>query len=111
VNGMAKKIEDLEAMVKFVVKQQNPDLEEDDINNMMTRALTKESCGAKLHSSASTYDPHYEQVYITKNCLLDFKKYFQVTHEIAFICNVGKVFVKDIVSFLGFFLLFFFFFF
>ena len=64
VTGMTKKIEVLEEMVKFVVKQQNPDLEEDDINNMMTRVLTEESSGVGLYSSASTHDPHYEQVYI-----------------------------------------------
>jgi len=58
---------------------------------MMTRVLTKESGGVGLHSSASTHDPHYEQVYIIENCLLDFEKCFQVTHEIALICNVGGV--------------------
>jgi len=70
-------------MVKFVVKQQNPDLEEDDINKMMTRVLIKESSGVGLHSSASTHDPHYEQVYIIENCLFGFEKCFQVTHEIG----------------------------
>ena len=74
-----------------MVKQQNPDLEEDDINNKMTRVLTKESNGVGLHSSASTHDPHYEQVYIIENYLLEFEKCFGVTHEIALICNVGKV--------------------
>jgi len=42
---MVKKIENLEAMIKFVVKQQNLDSVEDDINNMMTHVLTKESSG------------------------------------------------------------------
>ena len=96
VSGMTKKIEILEEMVKFVVKQQNPYLEEDDINNMMTRVLTKESSGVGLHSSASTHDPHYEQVYIIENCLLDFEKCFQVTHEIALICNVGGVHLEAV---------------
>jgi len=76
MSGMAKKIEDLETMVKFVVKQKHPYLKEDDINNMMTRVLTKESSGVRLHSSASTHDPHYEQVYIIENCLLGFEKCF-----------------------------------
>jgi len=102
VTGMTKKIEVLEEMVKFVVKQQNPDLEEDDINNMMTRVLTEESSGVGLYSSASTHDPHYEQVYIIENCLLDFEKYFQVTHEIALICNVGGVHLEVIVLSLSF---------
>jgi len=58
-------MQDLEAMVKLVVKQQNPDLDEEDINNMMTRILSKESSVVGLHSSASTHDL-YEQVYILK---------------------------------------------
>jgi len=102
VSGMAKKIEVLEEMVKFVIKQQNPDLEVDDINNMMMRVLTKESSGVRLHSSASTHDPHYEQVYIIENCLLDFEKCFQVTHEIALICNVGEVHLEVTILSLSF---------
>jgi len=69
----------------------------------MTHVLTKESSGVGLHSSASTHDPHYEQVYIIENCLLDFEKCFQVTHEIALICNVGGVHLEVTVLSLSFF--------
>ena len=100
---MTKKIEELEAMVKFVVKKQNPELEEDNINNTMTRVLSKEISGMGLHSSASTHDPHYEHAYLTKTCLLGFKICFQVTHGTAFICNVGGVHIKVIASSLSFF--------
>ena len=55
-----------------------------------------------IHSFASTHDPQYEQVYITKNCLVGFDKCFQVTHEIALIRNVEGVHVKVIVSSLSF---------
>jgi len=52
-------------MVKLVVKQQNPDLDEEYTNNIMTHVLSKKSNAAGLHSSLSTHDA-YEQVYILK---------------------------------------------
>ena len=65
ISDIKKKMKDLETMLKTVVKQQNPDLDEEDKNNMMTRVLSKESSAVGLHSSTSTHDP-YEQVYILK---------------------------------------------
>jgi len=65
-------------MVKFVVKQKNIDLDEEDINNMMTRVLGKESSVAKLHLSASTHDPYYEYVYMVENCLVGLRNVFNL---------------------------------
>jgi len=69
----------------------------------MTHVLTKESSGVRLHSSPSTHDFHYDQVYIIEKYLLDFEKSFQVTHEIALICNVGGVHLKVTILSLSFF--------
>jgi len=54
---MAKEIQDLRAIVNFVVRQQNLDLDEQDLNNMMARVLGKESSATGPYSFASTYDP------------------------------------------------------
>lgn len=66
ISGIEKKIEDLEEMIKFLVEQQNPNLDDKDINNMMTRDLSKESSSVELYSSTSTHVP-YEQVYMIGN--------------------------------------------
>lgn len=63
ISGMAKKIEGLEAMMKFMLKQQNPDLNEEDIEQMMSRVLGKENSVVGPHSSASTHIPNFDQVY------------------------------------------------
>ncbi|XP_027942504.1 uncharacterized protein LOC114196152 [Vigna unguiculata] len=60
ISGMAKEIQDLRAIVNFVVRQQNPDLDEEDLNNMMARVLGKESSATGPYSSASTHDPQLE---------------------------------------------------
>jgi len=65
ISDIKKEMKDLKAMLKVVVKQQNPDLDEEDINNMMAHILSKESSTVGIHLSASTHDP-YEQVYILK---------------------------------------------
>ena len=57
ISGMAKEIQDLRAIVNFVVRQQNLDLDEQDLNNMMARVLGKESSATGPYSFASTYDP------------------------------------------------------
>jgi len=36
ISDIKKKMKNLQTMLKVVVKQQNPDLDEEDINNMMT---------------------------------------------------------------------------
>ncbi|XP_027912731.1 uncharacterized protein LOC114188556 [Vigna unguiculata] len=60
ISGMEKKIQDLRAIVNFVVRQQNPDLDEKDLNNMMAHVLGKESSATGPYSSASTDDPQLE---------------------------------------------------
>ncbi|XP_027927582.1 uncharacterized protein LOC114184472 [Vigna unguiculata] len=60
ISGMAKEIQDLRAIVNFVVRQQNPDLDEEDLNNMMARVLGKKSSATGPYSSASTHDPQLE---------------------------------------------------
>jgi len=46
-------------MMKFMLKQQNPELDDDDdINELMTRLLGKESNAVGPHSSTSTYNPN-----------------------------------------------------
>ena len=65
IDGMAKKIEDLEVVMKFV-KQQNPDLDENDIKEMMAWALGNGSSVVAPCSSIATYDldDDYDEVYI-----------------------------------------------
>ena len=55
ISGMAKEIQDL----------QNPDLDEEDLNNMMAHVLGKESSATGPYSSASTHDPRVKKVF---NC-------------------------------------------
>ena len=43
ISGMAKKIQYIWVIVNFVVRQQNSDLDEKDLNNMMVHILGKES--------------------------------------------------------------------
>jgi len=72
---MTQEIQGLKAMVTFVVKQQNPDLDDEDLNNMMARILGKESSAIGPYSFASTHDPFNEQIYIIEYCLVDFQIY------------------------------------
>jgi len=72
---MTKEIQGLKAMVTFIAKQQNPNLDDVDLNNMMEHILGKESSAMRLHSSASNHDPLNEQVYVIENCLVDFQIY------------------------------------
>ncbi|XP_027933320.1 uncharacterized protein LOC114188858 [Vigna unguiculata] len=60
ISGMEKKIQDLRAIVNFVVRQQNPDLDEKDLNNMMAHVLGKESSATGPYSSESTDDLQLE---------------------------------------------------
>jgi len=48
INGMTKNIEDLEAMMKFMLKQQNSYLNEDDIEHTMSHVLGKENSAVVL---------------------------------------------------------------
>jgi len=68
VSGMTKEIQDLREIVNFVVKQQNPDLDEEDLNNMMACVLGKESSSMKPYSSRSTHYPYCEQVKKVLSC-------------------------------------------
>jgi len=62
IYGMAKRIEGLETMMTLKLKQQNPDLNEDDIEHMMSLAFRKENSAIAPHSSASTHVPCFDQV-------------------------------------------------
>ena len=74
VNSLTQKVEGLKAIVKFVLKQQNPNLNEGDIEHMMSRVLRKENSIADQKkkrkensvvapgSSTSTHDPYLDQV-------------------------------------------------
>jgi len=46
----------------LILKQQNPDLNEDDIEHMMSLAFGKENSAIAPHSSASTHVPCFDQV-------------------------------------------------
>ena len=61
ISGMTKEIQDLRAIVNFVVRQQNPNLDEEDLNNMMARILGKESSATGPYLSASTHDPQVKK--------------------------------------------------
>jgi len=60
VNSLTQKVEGLKAIVKFVLKQQNPDLNEGDIEHMMSRVLRKENSVVAPDSSTSTHDPYLD---------------------------------------------------
>ncbi|XP_027931774.1 uncharacterized protein LOC114187665 [Vigna unguiculata] len=62
IDGMAKRIEGLETMMTLILKQQNPDLNEDDIEHMMSLAFGKENSAIAPRSSASTHVPCFDQV-------------------------------------------------
>jgi len=61
---MEKKIQSLEAMMKLLIKEQNPDLNNDEIEHMMSRIFGKESSSTVPQSSASTHVPCHDQVTI-----------------------------------------------
>ena len=58
MSSMQEEMNGMKAMMKFMLKQQNPELDDDDINELMTRILGKESSVIGPHSSASTYNPN-----------------------------------------------------
>jgi len=64
INGMTKKIEDLEAMMKFMLKQQNLDLDESDIEEMMAWALSNESSAIAPCSFVATHVPNDDEFHI-----------------------------------------------
>jgi len=61
---MIKKFEGFGVVLKFVLKQ-NTDLDENDIEEMMARALSNEGSAVALRSSAATHVPDDDdEVYI-----------------------------------------------
>ena len=61
MSSMQEEMNGMKAMMKFMLKQQNPELDDDDdddINELMTCLLGKESNATRPHSSASTYNPN-----------------------------------------------------
>jgi len=60
MSSMQEEMNGMKAMMKFMLKQQNPELDDDDddINELMTCILGKESSAVGPHSSASTYNPN-----------------------------------------------------
>jgi len=62
VNSLTLKVEGLETIVKFVLKQQNPYLNEGDIEHMMSWVLGKENSVVTQGSSTSTHVPYLDQV-------------------------------------------------
>jgi len=67
MNGMAKKIEGLEVVVKVLIQQQNPEFNDEDIQNMLSHFLRKEHSAYVPQSSASTHVPNFNQVKILFN--------------------------------------------
>jgi len=64
INDMIKKFEGLEAVMKFVLRQ-NTDLNVNDIEEMMARALGNESSVVAPCSSTTTHVPdNNDEVYI-----------------------------------------------
>ncbi|KAK8470254.1 hypothetical protein PHAVU_004G091794 [Phaseolus vulgaris] len=61
VNSLTQKVEGLKAIMKFVLKQQNANLNEGDIEHMMSRVLRKENSVVAPGSSTSTHDPYLDQ--------------------------------------------------
>ncbi|QCE00482.1 hypothetical protein DEO72_LG7g1772 [Vigna unguiculata] len=59
---MAKRIEGLETMMTLILKQQNPDLNDDNIEHMMSLAFGKENSSIAPRSSASTRGLCFDQV-------------------------------------------------
>jgi len=53
-------------MMKLIIKQQNPNLNDEDIEHMMSRVLGKENSAIGPQSSASTRVPYFHQVYINR---------------------------------------------
>jgi len=47
-------------MMKFMLKQQNPELGDEEVDELVTHVLGKYSSAAAPHSSASTYVPDYD---------------------------------------------------
>jgi len=62
IDGMAKRIEGLETMMTLILKQQNPDLNDDNIEHMMSLAFGKENSSIAPRSSASTRGLCFDQV-------------------------------------------------
>jgi len=73
MSDMTQKIEGIKAMATFVIKQQTPNSDEKDLNNMVTHILDQESSAMGPHYSASTHYPFNEKVYVIENCLVDFE--------------------------------------
>ena len=61
---MQKKIQSLEEMMKLLIKQQNPDLNDNDIEHMMSRIFAKENSSTVSQSSTFTHVPCHGQVTI-----------------------------------------------
>ncbi|XP_057458180.1 uncharacterized protein LOC130748948 isoform X2 [Lotus japonicus] len=60
VSGMKRQMDGLTLLVRSMLKLQHPDLDEEEISNMMEAALGNENSVAS-HSSASTYVPPHEK--------------------------------------------------
>jgi len=62
-NDIIKKFKGFEAVMKFMLKQ-NTDLDENDIEEMMSRPLGNENSAVAPRSSAETHVPDDDEVYI-----------------------------------------------
>ncbi|XP_057444992.1 uncharacterized protein LOC130744758 [Lotus japonicus] len=60
MNQMTKKMQGLEGLVRCLMKQVNPNLDDEALNNIMENALSNESSAAP-RSSTSTHNPNYEK--------------------------------------------------
>lgn len=59
INSLSKRVEGLEALLKCVLKQTNPDLDDEALNDIMGGALGSENSAA-YPSSTSTHFPNEE---------------------------------------------------
>ncbi|XP_058734521.1 uncharacterized protein LOC131606288 [Vicia villosa] len=65
VAGMKREMDGMKALFKTMMKQQNPQMSDDEISNLMASAMgcsiSSTAAPADPHSSASTHIPHCEQ--------------------------------------------------
>ncbi|XP_057440121.1 uncharacterized protein LOC130731992 [Lotus japonicus] len=60
MNSMKREMDGLKSLVRNMMKQQNPNLSEEELANMMAAALGSDNSAAP-HSSASTHNPHLDE--------------------------------------------------
>jgi len=64
IDGMTKRMEGLEAMIRFMLKQQHPDFDHNDIDELMAQAVGNENSAPAPRSSAATHVPEDDEVNI-----------------------------------------------